>query len=516
MTNRAKSWQARIDFWRVVGVLTTLLLVFGLSLWFEEIKQHLPDITTLQLQTYDWLSRFDARAARPQWVIGVEIDNQTFFDCLGLVSDQDVTDRAFLAGLIDRAVEAQAAVIALDINLLTDDQDKSEEARRKQNRALFDAIRRAQASGIPVVLTMGFDYKSMRPQRNIEDGVDTAKDPAQAPATWNCRVQDPSPKPVGKSGPQTIRGPRPAEPVQVSACLLPGAPTLDSDNPAYPAVRAGFDLSPMDKRRVPLLVYGTEPDPQTQQDVDVKCPSFALQVVDAYERAMTIKPTTWENLSPQTRQQYFVYTSFLPEYSHFEAGAEPTSLERFLHGLDLKLGTAESPPQGLLPDSYLFPHVSAADVYNSDPASIKRLKEHIVLIGGHRLARQHGQEWIDYHVGPQGPMVGMYLHANYIEGMLDNRLKLRVGRWTGVFIDCAAAVLIMLAGARARNLAQRLILLAMAFLLVGLLYVAAANLGYCLDVLAVLVILFGHFVWEHYWHLQAHAHAKLKGGAHAR
>jgi CHASE2 domain-containing sensor protein len=518
MIRRKKTWKERIEIGRIVGVLTTLLLVGFGSYYFEDIKEHLPDITTLQLQTYDWLSRITSRKPRPQWVVGVEIDNQTFFDCLGLVGRDDVTDRAFLATLIDRAVAAHAAVIALDINLDRDDMDQSDDKRRGQNRAFFDAIRRSQQAGIPVVLTQGFDYKSMQPLDDIRDGVDTAASPAAGPERWNCQpaasaaVQSNGTKPPGTENDKASIPT--SQPVEVQETLPPRGATQASASAAEPGVRAGFDFAPMDKRRVPLMMDDGHSASQALEKPGLGYPSFALQVVDAYESSTGITPRTAHRLRGQMRQGYFVYTSFLPEYSHFESGAESSPLERGLHKLNSLLGISEEAPENSPPDFYKFPHVSAKDVYDGDAAALGKLEHRIVLIGGHREERQGSSEWLDYHRGPQGPMLGMYLHANYIEGLLDNRIKLRIGRWTGVLIDLGLAALIMFAGAKARKSWQRGMVMLVAFVLSLLLYLVAAVFGYGRDVLAVLLIVLLHTGWEHYLHLQERAHEKSERGLH--
>jgi CHASE2 domain-containing sensor protein len=506
-----KSWKERIELGRIIGVVTTLLLVFLGSYYFEDIKEHFPDITTLQLKSYDWLSRITSRTPRPQWVVGVEIDGTTFYDCLGLVSNQDVTDRAFLAGLIDRAVQAKASVIALDINLDRDAADQSDPVRRAQNRAFFDAIGRAQAANIPVVLTQGFDYRSLKPLDDIRDGRDTSEIAAAAPDRWSCGAGGKPAKAEPPSGKRAGTSTTPRSPMEVSNRLV--SHDAEAASASGPPVRAGFDFAPMDMRKVPLTLNEEEERPESAEKAVEKYPSFALQVVDAYEMATGIKPRSAVRLEDQMQQGYFVYTSFLPEYSHFAAGPEPSLLDRGLHWLDTVFGAAEMAPPDAPPDEYKFPHVSAKDVYNGDPAALAKLEHRIVLVGGHREARPGSSEWLDYHRGPQGPMLGMYLHANYVEGLLDNRIKLRIGRWTGVVLDVGLALLIMIAGAKAHKFWQRTLVIVVASLFVLLLYLAAADLGYCLDVLAVLLIMFVHTGWEHYLHLQERAHEER--GSHA-
>jgi len=171
-------------------------------------------------------------------------------------------------------------------------------------------------------------------------------------------------------------------------------------------------------------------------------------------------------------------------------------------------------------DYYEFPHVSAADVFDGDDCSLRKLRHRIVLVGGHRHAQnpdQGSSAWLDYHRGPEGPMLGMYLHANYIEGMLDNRIKRRISTYAGIALDFVLALAIIAVGWNMHELWKRVVLILIAILVVMLLYGFFVAGGFCLDVLAVLLIMFLHSGWEHYWHLQMRVHTaerKVHGTHH--
>ena len=511
---------------RITGIVVTLILVATASYYFEEIKQLFPDLVTLQLYVYNRLSRLATPAPTRNWVVGVEIDDQTFFQFLKL-GEEDVTDRAFLADLVKAAVKGRAAVIALDINLVADAADNAGACRREGNRALFNAIAHAAADNVPVVLTQGFDYKTMTPLQNIQDGKQTADQLPPAPPE-KCTPNDP---------------PAPRRDLIVIADCEHPQDEAEVANPYHP--RAGFDLAPEDKRKVPLVAFTNK---------DVPCRSFALQAAEAYTTVMGW-PSIMERLGEKTEGgQQFVYSEVLPEYSHLEAAAEPTMLARTLDKIDTTLGFAK--PSGPN-DQYAIPNLSAVDVYNhrDDRAWLTdNLAHSIVIIGGHRHAHAtpegvpEGSDWVDYHVGPSGAMVGMYAHANYIQGLLDNRTPLPIGRWAGVFIDLGIAIfvigielfwaeqrwhrfLVLVLGAVllvltykivtvfqlggwARLLIYTLLLLAiwrmafqsearkrtitllLAFFVIALAYVAATLLGFGLDVLAVTVILIGHDMYD--------------------
>lgn len=529
---------------RLVGIILILLLVSGGSYYFEEIKQFFPDLVTLQLYVYNRLSRLTNPAPQRDWVVGVEIDDETFFQHLKLTGEQDVTDRAFLAEMVNAAVEAHAAVIALDINLVVDKLDSSDNCRKEGNRALFEAISRATEVGIPVILTQGFDYKSMRALENIQDNPQN---------TLNNIAPDP---------PQKCTPEDPVAPQHKHVVIADCRPEHDQQalsNPFH--ARAGFDLAPEDKRKVPLIAY---------TDQRVECPSFALQAAEAYNAVMGW-PSIMDRLREKTEGgQQFVYAEVLPEYSHLAAASEPTFLERALDKLDTTFGFSKPSNAN---DQYRFPHkLRAMDVYDNrhDRQWLTANMEHrIVLIGGHRHAHAssdgvpEGEDWVDYHVGPSGAMVGMYIHANYIQALLDNRTPYAIGRWQGVAIDLGIALfviaielfwveqrwqrfLVLVLGAvllllthkifqliDARiwtrlaiyalllmaiwrvafhtQLRKRIITLLLALVVIALAYITAALLNYGLDVLAVTVILIAHDMYDHHLEKQEQILERARG-----
>ncbi|MGA7463220.1 MAG: CHASE2 domain-containing protein, partial [Candidatus Korobacteraceae bacterium] len=231
---------------RVVRILVTVLLVGACSYFFEEIKRQLPILATLQLQTFDWLSHLQYREGLEAPIIGVEIDDDTFYGHLHLTGAEDITDRKFLATVVQQAVKAHAAVIALDINLVADRLDSTDPQRKGSNRDLFEAFAAANQAGIPVVLTQGLDYKSKTPLPNIS----------------YCKNAAPDSKPCDKPL------------ITIYDCQT-AADEVPSDDPYH--ARAGFDLEPEDTRKVPLTVYTSN---------QRLCPSFALQVANAYDDVM--------------------------------------------------------------------------------------------------------------------------------------------------------------------------------------------------------------------------------------
>lgn len=430
----------------IFGVVTTLVGVWFGSYYFENIKDHFPDLITAQLWVYNKISHWEARTPRAKWVVGVEIDNSTFYNALHLNGEHDITDRSFLAHIIDNAVKAQATVIALDIDLTRETEDNDDPVRKQKNRALYDAIYRAQRAHIPVVLTFGFDTASMTPlDENIADPAEPNVEQA-VPSHSNGLV---AVTPTPESG-------RPLIVVPVCVDLN----RIGADDP-----RAGLDRGAEDMRKVPLVHDGLRGGQL------VACPSFALQVVDAFEKTTGISKLTRDQLQQWTTKGEFVYTAFLPQSD--------------------------------------FRHVSAVKVYNGESDALAALHHRIVLIGGNRTERADSDTMVDYHDSAAGRMAGMYYHANYVEGLLDDRIRAPVAQWKAALVDVLLAALVMwlvwlLSGKR---LGAQLAFLAGAFVAIGLAYVTFVNFGFVLDGFVMLLLLVLHTIYEHYLHLCQHAHA---------
>ena len=521
---------------RVVRILVTVLLVGACSYFFEEIKRQLPILATLQLQTFDWLSHLQYREGLEAPIIGVEIDDDTFYGHLHLTGAEDITDRKFLATVVQQAVKAYAAVIALDINLVADRLDSTDPHRKDSNRDLFEAFAAANKAGIPVVLTQGLDYKSKTPLPNIS----------------YCKNAAPDSKPCD-------------QPLITIYDCQTAPDEVPSDDPYH--ARAGFDLEPEDTRKVPLTVYTSN---------QRLCPSFALQVANAYDDVMNQGRLMSDKVANATETgQLFVYAGFVPDFHHREAASADDTQQALLDALNNQ--QAQNAPPGA-EDPYRFPHVSALKVFYGDSKAVGELAHHIVLIGGHRHAAcipdaQHaskctpGTDWLDYHPGPTGPMVGMYIHANYIRALLEHRYQLPYTRWQGVGIDVAIAAfviliellwvehwwqraflliiggavlvlvyralsplphgrwiaiatdlvlaaLIVLFAFRARERHRGVVVLLLAILAVALIYVAQTLRGYAIDVLAVLVIVLVHHLYD-YWREKKLEWKELTSKGHA-
>ena len=409
-------------FW--LGVV--LVIAIGLlSYYFEDVKQQFPPLIAAQLWAYGKMAHAQARAPRPKWVVGVEIDYDTFFGDMKRTGPEDITDRTYLAQLVRNAVDANPAVIALDINLVREETDAGSTAAA--NAALWQAIQYAASKKVPVVLTFALESKSMRPLNNI----------------------------FGED--------------QVPLCT-------GSADPFAP--RAGFDNAPEDKRKVPLVVGG-----HPGGGAAVPCRAFGLQIVDAYESAtrMPHDKKTVERLAPLIEEGRFAFTTFMPQ-------------DEF------------NPP------------ISARLVYHNDPQALERLRHRIVVVGGNRTGwptayvNPTPDEKIDYHRSPEDLMPGMYVHANYVEGLLDDRYLKEFSRLAGAIIDMVLATLIILAfECLKKDPLLRLAVIVVLLLVPVVLSLALLDRGYTFDWVIPVLLSFLHPVLEKYADLvsdplRRHAH----------
>jgi CHASE2 domain-containing sensor protein len=401
-----------------VSTIGLLVLVTLLGFFFEEFKGWFPWLTSWQLHSYNWVSHMESRKPRPKFVMGVEIDDPTFYGSMHLAAG-DVTDRRYLAEIICHIARFHPAVIAVDVDLRWEPAD-DREPRKSANAALLSAIQEVEAQHIPVVLACGFDR--------------------------------------GDNAGKEYRN------------IFPDASLPDFGNRSVPyRTRLGFFNAADDLRKVPLSVerYSSEGELRSYN-------SFALAAAEAYEDVLGIHPKTPERLEHQISNGEFVYTSFLLQEDCF--------------------------------------HKSANLLLQQTGGELEQLNHHVALVGLNRHTFPGGgDEYLDDHeLIPLGKMRGMYFKANYIEGLLDDRIKITVPRWEASLLDLAVAVIMIRFSTRSHSLSGRLGLLSVYFIPVVLAYVAAVNLGYVLDFVLPLLLLFLHVFVEHYIHLR-HSAAELEG-----
>src|SRR5207249_3328401 len=102
-----------------------------------------------------------------------------------------------------------------------------------------------------------------------------------------------------------------------------------------------------------------------------------------------------------------------------------------------------------------FDKISATELLRGLPQASERCRDRIVIIGGtwHQRTR-HGPP-IESFLSPIGRVPGVYLHANYVEALNDDRFGPAVPRWIAMLLDLVVAVLVYLAFLRTRRTLSR-------------------------------------------------------------
>jgi len=220
-----------------------------------------------------------------------------------------------------------------------------------------------------------------------------------------------------------------------------------------PGISLGFINLPRDKRQIPLQMTAEDWNGDSPRAVD----SFALKIVDAVERKAQITPPTLQNgtiLAAEMRNEYVYGTFFKPK---------------------------------------AFCRVSAKRVLNGE----KFCQDRIVIIGAnwHEAAKGVGRPIEDYP-SPVGSLPGLYLHANYVESLLEDHFWPEVPIWIGEPCDLLIGMLLYILVASCDGIGGR-ILVSLVFLIpLCLSYLFIANLGLYFDCVLPLSLCFVHLGYD--------------------
>jgi CHASE2 domain-containing sensor protein len=204
---------------------------------------------------------------------------------------------------------------------------------------------------------------------------------------------------------------------------------------------------PVDKRKIALKMKSWDWQHTTQTDLS----SLSLQVVAAYENELGIQPRTADDSSiKNSARKEWVFGGFF----------EPTA----------------------------FPSISAHKLLEGDPMAVSLCRHRIVLIGG--TWHTSDGTLIESFPSPVGSVPGLYLHANYIESLLDNRFKQSVPRWLAVILDFFLSMLMYLSFNSVTQTSKRLGVLVAFLLPLTAAYFLFANAGRYLDFMIPLSLCF--------------------------
>lgn len=157
---------------------------------------------------------------------------------------------------------------------------------------------------------------------------------------------------------------------------------------------------------------------------------------------------------------------------------------------------------------------TASEIFSLTPEEIRGFAQHrIVLIGGDWSINKGGlKNHVDVHDSPAGPMTGVFIHANYIEAILDERLLPLVPNWLLDTVDVllvlgSAAVLAIVRTPIPNALVSTLICLAW----IAINYIAVINFGAYFDSLIPLLLVIALSLAEQVieWRRIARRHVRL-------
>jgi len=231
---------------------------------------------------------------------------------------------------------------------------------------------------------------------------------------------------------------------------------LASEKCNYLACARRGNVNPSeDERKIPL---------KTELPGNSQCEdSLALAAVSAYEVATDRSRTRDKNAIASNIQDYqYVYGTFLPEKSFQTSSMTIPTLE-------LAAGT---------------------------PEAMRACRTRIVIIGGNWAEAMGQGEAFDMHETSVGPMAGMYLQANYIEALLDDRYMKEVPALPALLFDLLVGVLLYVSYHRAKTTRGRYVILSVFLLPLMAGYIVFVMLGYYLDFVLPLVGCFVHLGFE--------------------
>jgi CHASE2 domain-containing sensor protein len=152
--------------------------------------------------------------------------------------------------------------------------------------------------------------------------------------------------------------------------------------------------------------------------------------------------------------------------------------------------------------------VSAGDLLKGEPAALKRVENKVVILSGawHSQGFETGM-LIDSYDTPAGIIPGAFIHANYVEAMLDSRIFRTWGGWTLVIIEILLSLCVALPFALEIRALQKLL----AVVFIGLVtlvfsYFSLRNLGLFFDPFIPLILVAAHGAFEQIREWRADAH----------
>lgn len=225
------------------------------------------------------------------------------------------------------------------------------------------------------------------------------------------------------------------------------------DDRRLPALEGfGYINLPEDPRQLPLWQDARLPDNSSTEKFD----SFALRIVNRFEELTNIAPRTAQNWTIQTA----------------------TNLGEFVYG-------------GFLPTSE-FLKIPAEKLAKGDPDAKRLCRDKIVIVGATWHQDGGRGDLIDGHLSPIGFVPGVYLHANYVESLLDDRYALALPWHYSLPLELIFGLLLYVSYHWTRGTTAAIAVLAVFFIPFAIGYFLLANLGVYFDSILSLIPSFIH------------------------
>lgn len=140
----------------------------------------------------------------------------------------------------------------------------------------------------------------------------------------------------------------------------------------------------------------------------------------------------------------------------------------------------------------------AKDVLSGKAGALEKVTHRLVIVGAHwhQLAKDRGG-FVDSHLTPAGTMSGAFLHANWVEALLDRRVSPALSDLSARALELMAAVAVAVVLATKISPRRQLrITLFIGLIIVVMSYIAAQNLGIFFDFFIPVVLVILHVIAE--------------------
>jgi CHASE2 domain-containing sensor protein len=165
-----------------------------------------------------------------------------------------------------------------------------------------------------------------------------------------------------------------------------------------------------------------------------------------------------------------------------------------------QIGDKDTLPFGTFMPESEFHQVSASDVLRLEPSACQPLRHNIALVGAawHTASYQRG-DLVDLHSSPLGYISGVFLHANYIEAILDLRTYEPIGEENRLAIEFFFSALVAVLLAIEMGPIKKSTCVATVCLSVMLAsYLFWQNLGIFFDFFFPVILLLAHAVIDYF------------------